>query len=114
MGSGIAQVCAQSGYQVVVTDIDDALLKKGLATIDYYVNRGVEKGKISQRDKGDTLAHIKGTSTIRDFNDCDLVIEVVPEDMELKKRVFAELDRVCPKHTILTSNTNSPDGLQWP
>ncbi len=106
MGSGITQVCAQSGYQVIVSDVNDRLLNKGLASIDYYLTRGVDKGRMSQRDKDSTLARIKGTTDTRDFSDCDLVIEVVPEDINLKKKVFAELDKICPKHTILTSNTS--------
>lgn len=106
MGSGITQVCAQSGYHVVVLEINDELLNKGLASIDYYLTRGVEKKRISQQDKDFTLARIKGTSNIRDFSDCDLVIEVVPEDLDLKKKIFAELDKICPKHTILATNTS--------
>ncbi|MFC1965518.1 3-hydroxyacyl-CoA dehydrogenase family protein [Chloroflexota bacterium] len=106
MGSGITQVCAQSGYRVIVSDVDKGFLDKGLASIDYYLTRGVNKGRISQQDKDSALARIKGTINIEDFGDCDLVIEAVPEDLELKKKVFAELDRLCPKHTILTSNTS--------
>ncbi len=106
MGSGIAQVCVQSGYQVIVSDVDKGLLDKGLASIDYFLTRGVNKGRMSQQDKGSALARIKGTTNIGDFGYCDLVIEAIPEDLELKKKIFAELDRLCPKHTILTSNTS--------
>lgn len=106
MGSGITQVCAQSGYQVIVSEINDRLLNKGLTSIDYYLTRGVEKGRISQQDKDFTLARIQGTTSNKDFSDCDLVVEVVPEDMELKKKVFAEIDKVCPKHSILSTNTS--------
>jgi len=106
MGSGITQVCAQSGYQVVVSELDEEVLKKGLTSIDYYLTRGVEKGRISQQDKDSTLARIKGTTNTSDFSDCDLVIEVVPEDIDLKKKVFAEIDKICPKHAILTTNTS--------
>ncbi len=106
MGSGITQACAQSGYQVVVSEINDMLLNKGLSSIDYYLTRGVEKGRISQQDKDFTLGRIKGTTSTKDFSDCDLVIEVVSEDMELKKKVFTEIDKICPKHTILSTNTS--------
>jgi 3-hydroxybutyryl-CoA dehydrogenase len=106
MGSGITQVCAQSGYQVVVSEINDALLNKGLTTIDYYLTRSVLKGKISQQDKDSALARIKGTTNTKDFSDCDLVIEVVPEDIELKKGVFARIDKICPERAILASNTS--------
>ncbi|MDH5695728.1 MAG: 3-hydroxybutyryl-CoA dehydrogenase [Dehalococcoidia bacterium] len=106
MGSGITQVCAQSGYQVVVSEINEELLDKGLASINKTLTRSVEKGKLSQQDKDAILGRIKGTTDTKDFSDCDLVIEAVIEDMDLKKGVFAELDKVCPKHTILATNTS--------
>lgn len=106
MGSGITQVCAQSGYQVVVSEINDELLNKGLTTINYYLTRSVQKGKISEQDKDSALARIKGTTNSKDFGDCDLVIEVVPENIDLKKEVFARIDKICPEHTILASNTS--------
>jgi len=107
MGSGIAQVCAQSGYQVTVSEINDELLNKGLASIDKFLTKGVDKGKVSPQDKDAALSRIKGTTTIKDFYDCDLVIEAAIENIELKKKIFAELDKICPKHTILASNTSS-------
>ena len=106
MGSGIAQVCAQSGYQVVISEINDEFLNKGLASIDSRLARGVEKGKLSQQDKDSTLARIKGTTNTKDFHDCDFVIEAIPENMDLKKKLFAELDISCPQGAILTSNTS--------
>lgn len=106
MGSGITQVCAQSEYQVVVSEINDELLNKGLTTIDYYLTRSVLKGKISEQDKDSALARIKGTTNSKNFSDCDLVIEVVPENIDLKKEVFARIDKICPEHTILASNTS--------
>ena len=106
MGSGIALASAQSGYQVVVSEINDALLNKGLTSIDKFLAKGVEKGKIAQQDKDTTLNRIKGTTNTKDFSDCDLVIEAVIENLELKKKVFAELDKICPKHAILASNTS--------
>jgi len=106
MGSGITQVCAQSGYQVVVSEINDELLNKGLTTIDYYLTRSVLKGKISQQDKDSVLARIKGTTNTKDFSDCDLVIEVVPENIDLKKEVFVKVDKICPERTTLASNTS--------
>ena len=106
MGSGITQVCAQSGYQVVVSEVNDELLNKGLTTIDYYLTRSVLKGKISQLDKDSALARIKGTTNTKDFSDCDLVIEVVPENIDLKKEVFVRIDKICPERTILASNTS--------
>lgn len=106
MGSGIVQVCAQSGYQVIVSEINAKLLKKGLAAIDSRLAGRVERGKMSQEDKDSIMSRIKGTTDMRDFSDCDLVEEVVSEDLELKKKVFAELDKICPEHTILGTNTS--------
>jgi len=106
MGGGIAQVSAQAGFEVVVSEINDELLNKGLAGINSILSRNVEKGRISQEDKDATMARIKGTTNTKDFSDCDLVIEAVIENMDLKKKVFAELDKICPKHAILASNTS--------
>jgi 3-hydroxybutyryl-CoA dehydrogenase len=106
MGGGIAQVSAQAGYEVVMSEINDELLNKGLAGINSILTRNVEKGRMSQEDKDATLARIKGTTNTKDFSDCDLVIEAIIENMDLKKKVFAELDKICPKHAILATNTS--------
>jgi 3-hydroxybutyryl-CoA dehydrogenase len=106
MGSGITQVCAQSGYQVVVSEINDELLNKGIASISSRLTRDVEKSKLAQQDKESIIARIKGTTNVADFADCDLVIEAATENMELKKKIFAELDKICPKDTILATNTS--------
>ena len=106
MGSGITQVCAQSGYQVIVSEINDELLNKGLASINSVLTKSVDRGKISQQDKDTTLNRIKGTTNTKDFSDCDLVIEAAIENLGLKKKIFAELDKICPKHAILATNTS--------
>jgi 3-hydroxybutyryl-CoA dehydrogenase len=106
MGGGIGQISAQAGYEVVVSEINDELLKKGLAVINSVLSRSVDKGRMSQEDKDATMARIKGTTDMKDFAGCDLVIEAVPENMDLKKKVFAELDKICPKHAILATNTS--------
>jgi 3-hydroxybutyryl-CoA dehydrogenase len=106
MGSGIVQVCARSGYEVMVTDVSEQILDKGMATIEYYLNRGVEKGAMSVQDKDLARSRIKGSITLRDLDDRDLVIEAIPEDMELKRRVFGELDSICPPGTVLCTNTS--------
>ena len=106
MGSSITQVCAQSGYQVIVSEINDEFLNNGLASINSALTRSVDKGKISREDKDATLNRIKGTTNTKDFCDCDLVIEAASENMKLKKKIFAELDKICPKHAILASNTS--------
>jgi len=106
MGGGITQVCAQSGYQVIVSEINDELLNKGLASINSSLTKSVEKEKITQQDKDATLARIKGTTNMKDLGECDLVIEAAIENLDLKKKLFAELDKNCPKHAILASNTS--------
>ncbi len=106
MGGGIVQVCAQSGYEVVVSEINDGLLKKGLASINAILTRNVEKGKITQPDKDAVLSRVHGTTSMRDFSDRDLVIEAAVENMDLKKKIFAELDKICPPQTILATNTS--------
>jgi 3-hydroxybutyryl-CoA dehydrogenase len=106
MGAGIAQLCAQSGYQVVVSEINDEFLNKGLASIEKALARLVEKGKISQQDRDTTLARIKGTTKTKDFSACDLMIEAAIENLDLKKKIFTELDGICPKHAILGTNTS--------
>jgi len=107
MGAGIVQVCAQSGYEVVVSEINDQLLKKGLGTIDHFLSRAVEKEKITADQKGEIMGRITGTTDHKDFKDCDLVVEAAIENLDLKKQVFAQLDQVCPAHALLTSNTSS-------
>jgi 3-hydroxybutyryl-CoA dehydrogenase len=106
MGAGIAQLCAQSGYDVVVSEINDGLLKKGLGFIDKTLARSVEKGKLPQAEKDAIIGRIKGTISTKDFADCDLVIEAAIENLELKKKIFAELDGICPKDAILATNTS--------
>jgi len=106
MGTGIIQVCAQSGYQVVASEINSELLDKGLKSISNFLAKSVAKGKLSEQDKDATLARIKGTTDTKDFSDCDLVIEAAVENIELKKKIFAELDKICPKPVILATNTS--------
>jgi len=106
MGSGITQVCAQAGYQVSVLEINNELLNKGLAYIDSRLNRDVEKGRLSSQDKVSISNRIKGTTDTRDFAACDLVIEVAIENIDLKKKIFTELDKICPEHAILATNTS--------
>ena len=106
MGSGIAQVCAQSGYQVVASEINEEFLNRGLASIDRFLTSGVERGRVSQEDKDATLSRLKGTTDIADFADCDMVIEAAVENLELKKKIFTDIDKIVPKHAILASNTS--------
>jgi len=106
MGSGIAEVCARSGYSVVVSEINQELLDKGMAALKSSLDKAVSKGKLAEQDRKATLGRLQGTTKMEDFKDCDLAIEAVIENLEEKKEVFASLDRVCPPHAILASNTS--------
>jgi 3-hydroxybutyryl-CoA dehydrogenase len=106
MGAGIAQVSSQSGYQVVVSEINDELLAKGLNAIGKQLAKAVEKGKLTEEEKGKVLGRLKGTTKLDDFSGCDLVVEAAVENMDIKKKVFAELERVCPPDTVLATNTS--------
>ncbi|MBI4467365.1 MAG: 3-hydroxybutyryl-CoA dehydrogenase [Acidobacteria bacterium] len=107
MGSGITQVVAQAGFSVVVREVSDDLLDKGLAGIERSLQKFVEKNQLSEVERKNTLSRIQRTTAVSDLKDCDLVIEAITENPKLKKELFAELDRLCPKHTILASNTSS-------
>ncbi len=106
MGSGIAQVCIQSGYQTVVSEINDQLLGKGMAGIESNLAKTVAKGKLTQEQKDIIWGRLKGTTNVADFADCQLVIEVIVEKMEAKKKLFSDLDRICPPEALLASNTS--------
>jgi 3-hydroxybutyryl-CoA dehydrogenase len=107
MGAGIVQVCAQSGYEVVVSEINEELVNKGIGTVDHFLSRAVQKEKITATQKDEVMGRIKGTTDIGEFKDCDLVVEAIIENLDIKKKVFKQLDEVCPPHALLTSNTSS-------
>jgi len=107
MGSGIAQTAAQSGYEVIVREINQELLDKGLGRIKDFLSKGVEREKLSQADMDETLSKIAGTTELSDLSDCDIVIEVIIENMELKAELYKELSEVCKPETIFASNTSS-------
>lgn len=107
MGSGIVQVCAQSGYDVVVLEMSEQLLKKGLSSIESFLNKALEKGKMAPDEKNAILKKIQGTLEFKEFSTCDLIVEAVSENMEVKQKVFKELDRICSHHAILGTNTSS-------
>jgi 3-hydroxybutyryl-CoA dehydrogenase len=106
MGSGIAHTCSLYGYKVMVSDVSDQLVSKGLNSIASTLRKAVEKGKMAQEEMDAIVARIKGTTDLGDFADCDLVIEAVVEDLEVKKKVFAQLDKICPPHVVLATNTS--------
>lgn len=107
MGSGIAQVAAQAGYDVILYDVFPAALERALGNFRSIFTRLVEKGRMAPADLEATLARIRTTTTLEDFGPADFVIEAAPEDLELKKKVFSDLDRVCRPEVILATNTSS-------
>ncbi len=107
MGGGIAQVAAQAGYSVILNDIKDEFVQRGLGIINKNLSRNVEKGKLTAEAKDEILARIKTSVSLRDAKDADIVIEAAVENMQIKAKIFGELDAVCPEHTILASNTSS-------
>lgn len=107
MGNGIAQVAAQSGLNVVLTDVEMGFVDRALKGIDKFLSKSVEKGKITADDKSATLGRIKGTTKMEDLKDADIVVEVVFEDLDIKKKIFKELDELTRKDVILATNTSS-------
>ena len=106
MGSGIVQVFAQSGYQVVAVGTNQKTLDKAVKSVDKRLAGRVEKGKLDQSEKDAIMDRITTSTKMADLKDCDLIEEAVPEDLELKKKVFSELDQLCPAHTIFGTNTS--------
>ncbi len=107
MGSGIAEVCARTGYQVIVREVNDEFLKKGLARIEASMQRGLQRGKLSSAELEAARKRISGTTKLADLDRADFIIEAVVENMDLKKAVFRELDEFCPPQTVFASNTSS-------
>lgn len=107
MGSGIAQVCAQAGYEVILNDMKDEFFKRGLNTITKNLARDVEKGRKTEEEKSAVLARITKSLTIEDAKDADIIIEAAVENMDIKQSIFKQLDEIAPKHAILATNTSS-------
>jgi 3-hydroxyacyl-CoA dehydrogenase len=107
MGRGIAQVAAQSGYQVIMQDVAEAILQKAIQSITNELDKGVARGILTADDKVQTLVNIKTTTLLEDLAIVDFVIEAAPEDMAIKIPIFDTLDRLCAPHVILASNTTS-------
>ncbi|WP_408955367.1 3-hydroxybutyryl-CoA dehydrogenase [Natroniella sp. ANB-PHB2] len=107
MGSGIAQVIATAGYQVVLRDIKEEYVEQGLKRIRKNLERSVEKGKISAKEMKGTLNNIETSTELEDLKDADLIIEAIVENMKIKKEVFKELDELCKEETILATNTSA-------
>jgi len=106
MGAGIIQTCAQSGFDVTALEVKQEALDKGIGSIDSILGKKVEKGKLDQKDKNTIMGRINGTTQYSDFSDCDLVIEAVFENIDVKKKVFQKLDTICKKDAIFATNTS--------
>lgn len=107
MGTGIAYVCAVKGYNVSIRDMNDDLVKRGMGKMREMISTGVNRGKLTPKEAEDIVKRTKGMTDVAEaVRDADLVIEAVFEDLDLKKKVFKELDEHCPPHTILASNTS--------
>ena len=107
MGGGIAQVSAQTGWETVQYDVNMDLVNKGIAVMDKNLSRNVSKGRMTEEEKAEILGRIKPSVSLEDAAGCDLVIEAIVENFDIKKKVFQELDRIAPEHAILASNTSS-------
>ncbi|WP_318616973.1 3-hydroxybutyryl-CoA dehydrogenase [Sporosarcina sp. YIM B06819] len=107
MGGGIAQVCAQAGFDVKLNDIKEESFAKGIAVITKNLSRNVEKGRMTEDEKSAVLGRITKSLDLQDASDVDIVIEAAVENMDIKKSIFAKLDEIAPAHAILASNTSS-------
>ena len=108
MGNGIAQVLAQAGFDVAMTDIEDKFIQRGIASIKKSLGRMKKRGKIAEDEVDNVLGRIKGTLDLKEaVSDADLVIEAIPEDLNLKQQAFKQLDELCPAHTVLATNTST-------
>ena len=107
MGSGIAQVCAASGFETVVREVSAELVDKGLKGIEKNLTRLVEKGAITDAAKSEIRSRLRGTTAIEDLKNCDVIVEAIIEQLPAKRELFAALDKICPPATIFASNTSS-------
>lgn len=107
MGAGIVQAFAQKGCEVIVRDIKDEFVERGIAGITKGLEKQVARGKMTEEVKEEVLSRISGTTDMALAADCDLVVEAAIENMKIKKEIFAELDQICKPETILASNTSS-------
>lgn len=107
MGSGIAQVCATAGYDVILNDVNEERVQWGLNNITKSLNKFVEKGTLSEQQRDEAMGRIRTSTDLRDGSDVDVVIEAVVENMDVKTALFAQLDEITPSHAILATNTSS-------
>jgi 3-hydroxybutyryl-CoA dehydrogenase len=107
MGNGIAQTAAASGFEVVLSDISDEIIGRGIQTIGKSLDRFVKKETITEEQKSEILGRIKTTTSLKDLKSCSLVVEAASENFEIKRQIFQQLDHICPSGAILSSNTSS-------
>jgi 3-hydroxybutyryl-CoA dehydrogenase len=107
MGSGIAEVCAKAGYQTIVREVSEDLVKKGIGRIEGSLGKAVEKGKLPAADRDAARGRISSTTKLEELSDCDLVIEAIVENLEVKKETYKALDKICKPSAIFCSNTSS-------
>ncbi|HLZ91042.1 MAG TPA: 3-hydroxybutyryl-CoA dehydrogenase [Candidatus Acidoferrum sp.] len=107
MGSGIAQVCAQSGFPTVVREVSAEIVDKGLRGIEKNLARLVEKGNLTEAQGSEVRGRLRGTTALDDLKDCDLIVEAIIEQLPAKRELFSALDGICPASTIFASNTSS-------
>jgi len=107
MGAGIAQVAAMQGFRTIVREVDQAVLDKGLGRIRRFLDDGVAKGKVSDAVRETTLANLAGTTSFDDLRDCDIVIEAIVENVDVKRDAYHALEAIVAPHTIFLSNTSS-------
>jgi len=107
MGHGIALVSAQAGFDVILRDIKDDYVKKGIGKIEKFLDKSIAKEKITEADKKKIMSKISGTKDLKELKDVDLVIEAIFENVKVKKELFSELDKICKKDCVLASNTST-------
>ncbi len=107
MGSGIAEVCAKAGYETVVREVSEDLVKKGIGKIEASLGKAVEKGKLPAGERDAARARISSTTKLEDLSDCDIVLEAIVENLDVKKETYKALDGICKREAIFCSNTSS-------
>ena len=107
MGSGIAQVSAQAGFETIVRDISDPVIEKSRTGIEKVLAKGIERGKVTPEQRDSALSRLRFTTELGELSGCDIIIEAVVEDLEMKNAMWKDLDAICPPETIFASNTSS-------
>ena len=107
MGHGIALVAAQAGFDVIIQDTTDDFVKKGIGKIEKFLDKSIEKGKMTADDKKKIISHVKGTTKLDDLKNVDLIVEAIFENIQVKKQLFKDLDNICKKECVFASNTST-------